>query len=213
MCENTTTESVNYTHQLNSYYGVFYAANHCETILEILKDSPIYAPLADDDAEVTINKIVIISSVNSDKPGESQWGFIALDETTIEGPVFSDPSSTSINLDPRKILASEQENIQGLNIITDIHDYIIKKLKAKGLKLKDFDLYLGWKTVSCTWESESESESTPPVKQKTPKKVRTPKNSKKSTESPLPPTDPAEIVGPALNVSQAVTRKPRTVKK
>jgi hypothetical protein len=240
MCADTTQSSIGYIHQVNIYYGIYFPADQCEMILSLLKTNRIYSGLATE-SEVSINDIVIIASVSSDKPGKSQLGFIALDNMTISGDEYDDAEDISVSIDPQSMLDAQLKNAQGMGIITDIYEYIVKGLKAAKKGKLVSELEQCWKAVSCTWEEESESDSSAPIKKKA---AKTPKRSKKSAKrspeaatpaigatsqpvgtdsQPLPEwsgksaqsmtQQPADIKGPVLDGKSAVKRKPREPKK
>lgn len=148
---------IQYTYQLNAYFGIFYPDELISTVLDIFSEHKQYAQIATDDAEITIRKNLLIASTNSDKEESCSVGFIAVDDMTFGGPDNDNPEYCSMPLDCNEMEKRELKYKDACNIIADMYALLVKEFKK--LRLPTNKLYHGWKVVQCTWNLDISDES------------------------------------------------------
>ncbi len=164
-------ESV-YTHQLNAYYCIVYPADNSDAILDLLNDTP-YADLGGDAGSMMVRgKHELFSSLNSDVDEAAQYGFIAIDEMTFEGPKCDNLDDVVLRVEPRDMIKREDTYKAAVKCITDIYTLIITRCKENNISIKEINM--GWHILSCMWDdgdsSSSEAVEVPKriIKQSTP---------------------------------------------
>lgn len=184
-----SSASSNFTYQQNAYFGIFYPGDLISTVLDLCKTNPRFADLGNDDAEVTIGDDLLFASTNSDMEGACSVGFIAVDEMTYEGPDKENPEDTWVDLEPADMEKRETNNKKAVNAITDIYEFLIKEFKIRKIPVNK--LYIGWRSVTCTWDLDGSSSSDSPAPEKktsgkksVPKPAKTPKKAEPVVDQP-----------------------------
>jgi hypothetical protein len=150
-CSSSSSESSggDYIYQTGLYYGIHYDIDQEDNIREALKSHQKFKQLVTDN-EVKVNKYTLLMNNNSDISGESTLGLIFVDQMSIMGDEMDSSNECYLRLEPHRMLKLERIHKHGAELVTDVHDVIVKYFKKKGIFTHDC-IYLGWQAITCTW--------------------------------------------------------------
>lgn len=129
---------------LNTYFGIHYDMS-LEIDIENIIDESEYRDLLNKDIPAGYSTIFI--TTNSDD--EPDRCIIGVSHMIINGPEMNadDPAAGPfIILEPCEMYKLEHRHHDSMDIITDIYELIISRLKEKNILYNPSTLYLGWCT-------------------------------------------------------------------
>lgn len=143
---------MSYIYQTNCYFGIFYDSSLIDQVDYFCRDTEfksIYGGACD----YKTDKFHLYPGTNSDI-GDATRGFIFVEEMTFLGPEFEYPEQCFIDLEPREQHKAEMRNQSAVFTLNKLYEFLVIKFKKH--KLDPQNLRMGWSTLTCTWDHDTE---------------------------------------------------------